>query len=378
MKKSRINLAAIFVLSFVLAACGGGAIDNAPRVNISSVKTFGDSLADAGTFLGVRATIQGNDIYPEIISKQYGLVKGCNFYTSNGNGFSVNSAAGCQNYAISGAVINGAALGFNSADPRDIGMQISTATVLGNFSSNDLLLIDGGGNDVATLVEAYLKSNTAYTTVLSSLLTQSQISAASATGSNGLAVAGATYMVALADKFYTAIKNNALSKGAQRVLIINIPPINKTPRFQAVLDGFALTSGGGVAGEAARKQAEDMVNGWVLAYNIQLATKFYGESKVAIVDFYSALNDQINNPAQYGLSNVKVPVCPVVSVVDGMPQYDFPTCTDATLAANPPAGQVAGPWYKGYLFSDGFHPTPYGHQLMSQLITRSLAQVGWF
>jgi len=28
-------------------------------------------------------------------------------------------------------------------------------------------------------------------------------------------------------------------------------------------------------------------------------------------------------------------------------------------------------------FSDGFHPTPYGHQLMSQLVSRSLAQAGW-
>ena len=34
-------------------------------------------------------------------------------------------------------------------------------------------------------------------------------------------------------------------------------------------------------------------------------------------------------------------------------------------------------WWKTYAFSDSFHPTPYGHQLVSQLVSRSLARAGW-
>jgi phospholipase/lecithinase/hemolysin len=54
------------------------------------------------------------------------------------------------------------------------------------------------------------------------------------------------------------------------------------------------------------------------------------------------------------------------------------TCTDAFLAANPPAGATGGAnWYKTWAFADGFHPTAFGHQLLSQLISRSLAVAGW-
>ena len=82
--------------------------------------------------------------------------------------------------------------------------------------------------------------------------------------------------------------------------------------------------------------------------------------------------------AQYGLTNVKTPACPVTGVgSDGLPSYNFQTCTAAALSANPPAGQSSPDWWKRYAFSDGFHPTPYGYQLMSQLVSRSLAQAGW-
>jgi len=47
-------------------------------------------------------------------------------------------------------------------------------------------------------------------------------------------------------------------------------------------------------------------------------------------------------------------------------------------AMPPPAGATGGAdWWKTYAFSDSFHPTPYGHQLLSQLVARSIAQAGW-
>ncbi len=114
------------------------------------------------------------------------------------------------------------------------------------------------------------------------------------------------------------------------------------------------------------------------AFNQQLANKFAGDSRVVIVDFYTNFNDEVANPAQYGLTNVKTPACPVTGVgSDGLPSYNFQTCTAAALSANPPAGQSSPDWWKRYAFSDGFHPTPYGYQLMSQLVSRSLAQAGW-
>ena len=46
---------------------------------------------------------------------------------------------------------------------------------------------------------------------------------------------------------------------------------------------------------------------------------------------------------------------------------------DAALSAAPPTGVTDPNWWQTYLFSDSFHPTPYGHQLLGQLISRSLA-----
>jgi phospholipase/lecithinase/hemolysin len=343
---------------------------------------MGDSLADVGTF-GVKFTVQGNDVFPERIAAAYGLSKGCNFFVFTGTTFTANSRAGCTNYAIGGAVINPASGGLTAADPRGIGVQFATATAAGNFAAGDLLVVDGGGNDAASIVGAYLNvprdKGASYTALLGTLLTQAQVGAAAAGGQAGLAAAGTTYMTALANNFADMIRTRALDKGAQRVALLNMPGITNTPRLQFVLDGIAQASGGGTAGAAARAQSEALFKSWVEAFNAQLAQRFAGESRVVVVDFYTSFNDQIANPAQFGLTNVKGFTCPITGQdSSGLPTVTWPTCTDAALAASVPAGATGGAnWYKTWAFSDSFHPTPYGHQLLAQLISRSLATAGW-
>ena len=50
------SLALSAVAALLLAACGGGGSDTTPRANITSVKVMGDSLADVGTFGGIKFT----------------------------------------------------------------------------------------------------------------------------------------------------------------------------------------------------------------------------------------------------------------------------------------------------------------------------------
>ena len=384
LRRGTLALATSAALAVLLAACGGGGggADTAPRVAITAVKVMGDSLADVGTF-GVKFTVQGNDIFPERIAAGYGLPKGCNFFVFTGTTFTANPRTGCTNYAIGGAVINPASGGLTAADPRGIGVQFATATAAGNFAAGDLLVVDGGGNDAASLVGAYLNiprdQGRSYTALLGTLLTQAQVGAAAAGGATGLATAGATYMTALANNFADTVRTRALDKGAQRVALLNMPGITNTPRFQFVLDGIAQASGGGTAGAAARAQSEALFKGWVEAFNAQLAQRFAGESRVVVVDFYTSFNEQVANPAQFGLTNVKAFACPITGQdSSGLPTVTWPTCTDAALAANVPAGATGGAnWYKTWAFSDSFHPTPYGHQLLAQLISRSLATAGW-
>ena len=371
------TLAALAAAAFV-AACGGGGADTTTRTSVSRVVVLGDSLADVGTFGGVRATIQGNDMYPERVAQSFGLAKGCNFYAFNGATFIQNPALGCANFAIGGGVINRFSSGFAAPDPRGIGVQFATATLGGNFGAGDLLVVDGGGNDAAALVGAYLQApvdaGAAFQGLLGTLLTPAQIQAAGTPSQMGV-----LYMTALADAFYNMIKAGALDKGAQRVVLLNMPGITNTPRFQLVLDGVAAASGGGQAGAAARSGSEGIFKGWVEAFNRQLATRFAGDARVALVDFYTEFNNQVASPAQYGLTNARNTACPATGVGgDGLPTYTFPTCTNAALAAAPPSGATGGAdWYKTWAFSDGFHPSGYGHQLLAQLIARSLAQAGW-
>jgi outer membrane lipase/esterase len=369
------------VLVAVLAACGGGGSDTAPRATVTALRVMGDSLADVGTF-SLKFTVQGNLTYPERVAQSFGLGAGCNFFSFTGTTFAPNAKAGCTNYAVGGGVINPASMALTAGDPRGLAVQFAAATAAGNFAAGDLLLVDGGGNDAAALVSAYLaaaKGNgESYATLLGTVLTPAEVSAAVAGGATGLAAVGSTYMKKLADNFATMVKTGALDKGAQRVALLNMPGITNTPRFQMVLDSIAAASGG-TAGATARAQSEGLFKSWTVAFNTQLAANFSGNAKVAIVDFYTAFNDQVTNPAQYGLTNVKTPACPITGVgTDGLPSYTFATCTDAALAAAVPAGVAGGTgWYKTYAFSDGFHPTPYAHQLLSQLIARTLAQAGW-
>ena len=211
--------------------------------------------------------------------------------------------------------------------------------------------------------------------LLSTLLPAATVNAGLAGGATGQAQVGGAYMVALADKFHDAIEANALSKGAQRVAVLNMPAIDKTPRLQQVLGGITAT-----AGAAASAQVQGLLKAWLEAFNAQLDKRFAGNSKVVVVDFYTSFNDQVANPAQFGLTNAKNTVCPITGQgADGLPSYTFPTCTAAALSAQtPPAGATGGAdWWKTYAFSDSFHPTPYGHQLVSQLVSRSLARAGW-
>jgi phospholipase/lecithinase/hemolysin len=381
------------LLCAALAACGGSdGGDTSTRAQVTAVKVFGDSLADSGTF-GIKFTVQGNLIYPERVSQTFGLGAGCNFFAFNGTTFVANTASGCNNFAIGGGVINGTASGYTASDPRGIGAQMATALAArGAYGAGDLLVIDGGGNDAATLVGAYLRTPTdggaAYLGVLGTVLTPAQMAPiasacaapSSAACSTALAGAGNTYMSGLADSFYNLIKTQALDRGAQRVALLNMPGITNTPRFQFVLAGIAQASGGGATGTAARNAAETLFKSWVVSFNTQLGTRFAGNSAVAIVDFYTAFNDQITMPVQFGLSNVTTPACPVVGTgSDGLPAYDFPNCTSTALSTQtPPSGATGGAdWWKTYAFSDSFHPTPYGHQLLAQLISRTLAQAGW-
>ncbi len=386
----------------IVAGCGGGSADStSQRAGITSVKVMGDSLSDSGVFKGIPgfgrmfsvqdSASEPNTIWTERIAALLGTPQLCNFFKSTGTSFIPNSVTGCTSFAVGGGRINN----FNPLtgagnSPLSIPFQFQTASAAGNYKSSDLFLVAGGGNDAADLVTAYLAAGTdggvGFARMAGTLLPPATLNPLLAGGQTGLAQAGGLYMVALADMFYGSIKNMALDKGAEKVAVLNMPGITNTPRFQMALAGVAAAYGGGIAGATARSQAEALFKSWVEAFNAKLATNVAGDKRIVLVDFYTGFNDQLANPAQYGLTNVTTPACPPVRdaqgqlvLSGGLPTYNFQTCTAAALSAmTPPSGATGGAnWWQTYAFSDGFHPSPLGYQLLSQLVAKSLATAGW-
>jgi outer membrane lipase/esterase len=356
-------------LATVLASCGGGGS------NVSAVKVAGDSLADAGTF-GFKFTVQGASltqtrIWADHVADAADVAPLCPRYTATGpNTVAPNpSATGCTSYAVGGARINVAG-SAGDATPFSVLQQLRD---LGTrpYAEQDVLLVDGGGNDAADLIGAYLAANSdggaAYVALLGELLSPTQVAQAVAGGSAGLAQAGGLYMTALADALVDTLKTQALDKGAKRVVVLNAPDVTRTPRFQAVLAGVAQA-----AGAAAAEQIATLARSWVGAFNARLVQRLAGESRAAVVDFYGALNQWLASPAAFGLTNTTGTACPITGTdAQGLPAYSIQTCTEAVAAAN------AGPNWNTYVFSDHFHGTPRTNQLMGALVTDTLRARGW-
>ena len=370
-------LAAALTAAGLLAACGGGdGADTTPKAKITLVKVMGDSLSDSGTF-GYKFTVQGSDsegpfkVWSERVAGNYGVSLCAHYRSADGQSFTANS--GCTNYAVGDGRINFAEA---PTSPFSIMQQIKAAAMAG-FTAEDLVLIDGGANDAAEAVGAFLAASAdqgaSFAQLLGGKIDAATLQSLLQQGQAGMGKAGGLYMQILAKELSAAIQGGVLANGATRVAVLNVPDITLTPRFRMALAAVAQQQG-----SAAAEQLQAVFSSWVQAFNQQLAASLGGDKRVAVIDFYSEFQNEIANPAQYKFSNVTTPACPAVGVDDsGLPEYDFPTCTATYLSGHVPVGETSADWWKNYGFSDSFHPTPYGHQQMGQLAARALAQAGW-
>lgn len=385
-------LAVAVAASLALAACGGGddSDDDANPLGISAVKVFGDSLSDSGTFAGLPGmartfTVQGTRNEPTVlwvehVTAAYGLGAQCPVYKFNGTTFAANPKAGCTNFAIGGGRINNPVASGGGLAPLSIKKQLQDGAAAG-WKKGDLLLIDGGGNDAADVVGAYLGAagdkGAQYLALLRTQVSEAALTQVLAQP-NGMENAGGLYMQALADGFAAEIRSSALDKGAEHVVVANMPTITYTPRFQGVLDMIAQAAGGGSPGATARAQAEGLFQGWVNAFNQRLAANLAGDARVKVVDVAARFTDFMVRPAAYGLTNVTLPVCGADGVAV-VPKREFVDCTaDALAATPPPPGAPAGrSWWERFMFADSFHPTPYGHALMGDQVIQVLDDADW-
>jgi outer membrane lipase/esterase len=374
----------------VLAGCGGASdgADTAPKTSVSSVKVFGDSLTDSGTF-GYKFTIQSSDpanpflIFPERVAASFGFNSLCSFFKFNGTTFIPNST--CTNYAVGGGRVNNLTNtdAPSNAVPFSIPYQMAAGSA--SLAANDLVIIDGGSNDLADITGAFLGASSqtgiaTYQAALGTLLPAATVTAIIGTpSSTSLATAGGAYAQALAQSLVAAINTNVLSKGVKKVVVVNSSDFTQTPRFQAVLAGVAAAGG-----TAQRDAVQAAVRAWIQAFNAGLAQGLAGTG-VQVFDFYTEGNRIFADPAQYSITNDTTPACPVVAggvdTLTGQASLSFAVtvaaCNSASMSASIPVGETSPDWWKSDAFSDNFHPTPLLHQLIAQSISLQLARAGW-
>lgn len=407
----RFMIAALAAAS-LLAACGGGSDDN----KVTAVKVVGASLADSGTF-GFKFTVQPGpgrpayQVYPERVASAYGLPALCAAYRATGpTTFAV--ASGCTNHAVAGAGINFGRFSDANSDTVDDTFtalptvpwsQLFQLEALGaqRFAWGDLLIVgEGSANDTATLVTAYLTDaqtagsldTTLFRQVITSLTNDGGTTAgAGVLAADGGLAAGTTYMQQLARTLVASVRTNAIQQGARRVLILNTLDVTRTPRFEATLAQIAAGPGGST--QAA--QVRGLVQAWITAYNSTLDQEVQQlAGRVVVADIYTAFNAQLAQPAQYGLTNITHTVCdetyaqatasstPRSLLTAGSTSLNTPAvvqaCNDSYAGSITPSANATGTtWWTTYLFADNFHPTPRGHELLADVVTRRLRTAGW-
>ena len=386
---SRRSLAVALAASavFLSTACGGGGgggdANPAPSPQPAAAAggppsrliVAGDSLADVGTF-GLKATVQnaanpavGYPVYPELVGTALGTGSQCNFFSST-DGIAFTTNPGCSNFAVGGAQVVNPITRRGNDVPFSLAFQLESAVAAngGAWRTGDLILIDAGSNDAAGLADAYLddRAGGGDAAIFLALLRQ-QLDAATIAQAlaqtDGQSAAAGLYMQRVAQTFWNAVKANTLDKGATRVALVEVPDITLTPRFRNIAANLATTQGA-----AAASAFQAALRRWITGFNAELNRLAAGDARVAVVPYFADFTAQNTDPAASGLTDATQASCP--------PAGDFPACTDAALDASPPAGLAPG-WWRTWFYSDRFHPTPRGHELLAESVDRALARAGW-
>lgn len=142
-------------------------------------------------------------------------------------------------------------------------------------------------------------------------------------------------------------KTQVVAKGANYVVAVNLPDVSLTPSSLA---------------QPASSQA--LIKAMSTAFNDSLKAGVAGEAKILYVDLFTVGQDQVKNPAPYGLTNVTAPACTVnfLSVLSSI------GCSSKTLAS----GDISH-----YLYADDVHPTPYGYSLVARYVAEQMVIKGW-
>jgi phospholipase/lecithinase/hemolysin len=372
MKKFHPSWVAAAATALLVACSGGGEGDQSPRVEYGKMITFGDSLSDVGSYnVGVVASMGGGRYtintgdpvnWTELLATTLGLDALCSAQTGLnsaadlGGHQPIEDHAGCYSYAQGGARVTDDVGPGNEALWLVYGLESGKLGQLtvpvqkqiqrhldlsnGSFASGDLVTVMAGGNDLFMTIPFVFQGTLAQTGDLD----QAKAAANAAMTAAGAQLAG-------------YVKDSIVAKGAERVVVVNLPDVSSTPAYLSA----DADSGTDTDDFVTRALVLELVQ----AYNTALATGLEDSgTSVLLVDAFSVSQDQAAHPTQYGLTNVTTPACDL----ENMPLATSLACSTDTLVAG-----VTETWQ----YADTVHPTPYGYKLLAQLVTAEMSKKGW-
>ncbi len=320
----------LLVSALTLALAG---VTSAQAQTFSNVITFGDSLSDAGQYVGLVPGAQGSfTTNPDPVAAQ--LIAGY-FLGIDPNAYTASNFGG-WNFAYGGAqTANPFSTGPFAGNPfcvtgiptglpcRSMTTQLANyyARSGGRADPNTLYSVWGGGNDLFfTLFRAGLPS--VHPLFISSAQAQANMQTSAINELGIIASLQAT--------------------GARYILVYNLPDVGRSP------DGIASGAGSSISGLVS------VFNGTL---NAGLATLGDG---IIPINTFGLINEVMADPSAYGLSNVTGRACvPATSVV---------FCSTSTLVA-PGANNT-------YLFADGSHPSGAAHRLLASVVIATVSAPG--
>jgi phospholipase/lecithinase/hemolysin len=390
----RVTQIAVASAAFAaLVACGGGGDDNnssssTPPGGVKlQVVSFGDSLSDVGTYMasvqanvgtgGGRFTTNPGEVWTQKVAEYYGGTLTPAFVGGFGQPL---TAAGGLGYAQGGSRVDlqpgeGFAPNNLAATTVPITQQVSEYLSAHNsFNANQLVLMNGGANDIFIQAQAVSDAGTAAATQV--LLGGGSATAAqnAATQASLAATPAALQAISVAATKFVGTVQQVVAAGATHVVVADVPDIAQTPQ-----------------GLAAGAQGQALFNALVQTYNGTLQQALASNKQVIYVSTFTWLDQTLANYQSLGftVSNTGTG-CNLKSMSDSATAYatknpgvllpgqtaaSFGSSFASSLFCSPQTYTVAGA-DQSYMFADLVHPTTHLYALFAQQVEKQIAASG--
>jgi outer membrane lipase/esterase len=397
--------------ALVLVGCGGGGdlptlgtvATPTPAVTPKPVFTkmvsFGDSLSDVGTYkVGLLAAVGGGKFtvnsataktWTEVLAPKLNLPAPCAAQTGLSSiiptlpAVTVQNVVTCTNYAQGSSRVT-SAFGPNSVaiqqavllatgsttlaiNAAGIGLmavplvtQMANHSAKGAYSGTELVTVMAGGNDIFLNLNGVASAAGGGVGAVGAAQfagwapsVQGAVAGGGTTATTAAITAARAGMAQAGTELANLVKTQILAKGAKYVVVANLGSVSQTPY--------------GVSLGAQTQGILDLMTG---DFNTALTTGLAGQAGVLLVDLNAQGALQAANPSQFLIANATTPACDTSTTITQANILGGSSL--ACTTANTIAGDVSK-----YYFADGVHPTPYGHQLMSDFIESKIVAAGW-